>query len=362
MRVAIIGSRGIPARYGGFETLAEQLAVALPSNALQLTVVGEGAVMGNLFPQVKIVQTFFTKRKNPLLYYFESLLRVLSTNEVILILGAGAGPFIWLPRLLGRRIITNVDGLEHLRQKYSLVQRFYVRIAQRCTAWFSNQIIADSEIVADFWREQYRVPSNRMTVIRYGAARVDSELMNNTDKVLRQFAVEKANYYLTIARIVPENNIKMIIDGFIQSGSRRALLIIGNWSDSVYGSDLKKMNAANILLVDAVYDLETTTILRQYCLAYLHGHSVGGTNPTLVEALANGALTVCHDNLFNRETVNNSGFFFSDAAVLAASITTIENSDEVQKVAMKLEAQQLADKNYSWTAIVSSYDSILRAV
>ena len=358
MRVAVIGSRGIPASYGGFETLAEQLAYFLPAADLHLTVIGEHQTLPGNYSKVRVITTFFSKRKFPVLFYLESLLRSIINNDVIILLGVGAGPFLWMARIFHRKTITNVDGLEHLRGKYSVLQKWYVLLAQRITAWFSNWLVADSCIVADYWKQKYSGVDNKISVIGYGARTGNST--SNTVELLREFGVTDNTYYLVIARIVPENNIQMIIDGFLQSKSAFTLLIVGNWNDSEYGKLIRERTATNLRFLDPVYDNEKTSALRLHCLAYLHGHSVGGTNPTLVESLAAAAVTVCHDNPFNRETTGNIGYFFHDATSLAEAVHQLEQSDKELLLSNKKNAVRLAQEKYDWSSIVNAYEKLIQ--
>lgn len=359
MHVAIIGSRGIPARYGGFETLAEQLAILLPRGDMKITVVGEKQASDQNFADVKVITTFFSKQKFPVLFYFESLLRVIPGNQVIVLLGVGAGPFLWLARLFNRKLITNVDGLEHLRDKYSLIRKLYVRIAQQATAWFSQQLIADSRIVADYWKQKYAIDEQRIDVISYGASGV--KVSDDTLAVVKQYDVLDNSYYLVIARIVPENNIHLIIDGFSASRSEFPLLIIGNWNDSAYGRQLKRLASPKLRLIDAVYDTAVTTTLRQHCFAYLHGHTVGGTNPTLVEAMAAAAIPISHDNPFNREATENIGFFFQDECSLSAILDDLEKLSFEEQCKIKNAASTIALRKYNWQSIVNEYRKLILA-
>ena len=150
----------------------------------------------------------------------------------------------------------------------------------------------------------------------------------------------------------------MIIDGFLLSGSARKLVVIGNWNDSEYGRKLRQHSYDNVVVLDPVYDKEKVAAYRAGCLAYLHGHSVGGTNPTLVEALGAGSVTVCHDNLFNRETTDSSGWFFTDAASLAKSIRELEALSSRSLDAAREISLSVARHRYDWSMIGGEYERL----
>lgn len=349
-RLTIIGSRGIPARYGGFETLAEHLARQLHGEKILITVIGEQPEVEG-FGGVYVRKTSFSKRRYPVLYYLESVFRAMWNTDVVLHLGVGGGPFLFLLRWMRIRVVTNVDGMEHQRAKYSALKKTYVRFAQAMTARWSDHLVADAEAVREYWMHRWNIPDNRITVIRYGAPVVKS--------APRIPLLPAESYYLLIARIVPENNIHLILDAFEKSGSVRSLVIIGNWMDSAYGMQLRQCADSRIILLDPVYDTEAVQSYRFHCFTYLHGHSVGGTNPTLVEALGCGCLTVCYDNVFNRETTHQSGWFFQDVESLVSIFRQLDTLDDSTRNRFRETSYALAESWYAWETVATTYETIL---
>lgn len=355
MRIAIIGSRGIPARYGGFETLAEQLSHYLSERGHDVTVIGEQVDGSDGNGRVHRVSTMFSKGSFPVLFYFESVLRTLWGFDVVLMLGVGGGPFLPLLRVFRNRVVTNVDGLEHLRGKFSPLKKWYVRMSQWMVAWFSDMLVADAQAIREDWIRRFGISEGRIKVIRYGARFVSG---SSTD-ALKDFGVSPREYYLGIARIVPENNLEMIIEGFGISGSEKKLLLIGNWDSSSYGQRLSSMNKEQVIYAGPCYDADLLDQLRFNAFGYLHGHSVGGTNPSLVEALASSAVCICHDNPFNRETTSGKALFFNDADGLADRIRQLEAMPESEVSALRLDSFAFATTCYSIDAIGTAYLSCL---
>ncbi len=355
MRIAIIGSRGVPARYGGFETLADRLSLYLVERGHSVTIVGENHVGSHTDSRRNLRCTLFSKRRFPVLFYFESVLRTLIGFEAVIILGVGGGPFQWLFHLTRVRVVTNVDGLEHLRDKYSALQKSYVRWSQYFAKKFSDQLVADAAAVEEYWIKTIRADQHRITVITYGTdiARIAD------DQLLKKFGLEKKNYYLLIARIVPENNIKMIVDSFLTADSLRKLVIVGNWQDSAYGREIRKWDDERLCLFDPVYDEEVVVALRRHSFAYLHGHSVGGTNPTLVEALGCGCITICFDNPFNRATTHGFGYFFHDKKSLKQEIEKVEVLSAAAIAELEMQSWLLAERVYDWRIIGNAYEKLL---
>ncbi|MFM2207449.1 MAG: hypothetical protein RL213_1424 [Bacteroidota bacterium] len=351
MRIAIIGSRGIPARYGGFETLAERLSGYLSGCGHKVTVYGEQDPFDR--DLLRSRKTLFSKRRFPVLFYLESVLRTLRGYDTVLILGVGAGLFVLLYKLTGTRFITHVDGMEQSRDKFSATQRLFVRCSQRATSFFAHDLVADAETVAAWWAQHYGLSRSRIHVIRYGTDIRTDENIPVPEGLVRH------GYYLVIARIVPENNIRMIIEGFLLSGSRRKPVIIGNWNDSQYGLELKRLFGGQVTMMDPVYDRDTVAAYRAWCYAYLHGHSVGGTNPTLVEALGSGSVTLCHDNPYNRETTDGTGRFFRDAVSLAERIREIESLSDRSLEAERTISLTVARNRYDWKDVGNAFEVIL---
>jgi glycosyltransferase involved in cell wall biosynthesis len=360
MRIAIIGSRGIPCTYGGFETFAEKLSVALAERGHKVTVYGQydasrdltlgryrGVVCLNLKapdkkalqkPVLSLKSTFHSVRKRP---------------DIVLFLGVSAAPFSFISRMKGSNTIINLDGLEWKRAKWGLTGRSYLRISEWLSAKTCSAVVADSQALADIYRRLYSVDS---VFIPYGADVPESVPAD----ALKDFGLEKGGYMLQSCRLEPENNVHLVIEGYL--GSKRALplVILGDapWGDA-YKERLRKMSNGNVRFLGSVYGPAYRQIVAHSGL-YIHAHEVGGTNPSLLEAMAVGVAPLYLDVPFNREVVGEVGFpFRKDGASLTAAIDdAMQRLEEVKSRADR--AKQIIRERYSWTSVVDRYEKLFR--
>jgi len=360
MKIAIIGSRGIPARYGGFETFVEHISSILVRANYEVTVYGEkgNAEIIKNNSEVHIKESVFKKSKNPLLFYFDSLRKTVSTYDLVLVCGVGAAPFYPLFKNKNSFLITNVDGLEHLRAKFSIPKKIFVRLAQRFTKKYSDIIIADSESVGIFWKEKLLCPPEKLEVIAYGA----DEAFPFNQAILEKYSLIEGNYYLIVARLVPENHILEIIKGFIASGSEKKLIIVGGLESNSYVRMIREFSGSKILFADAIYEKESLDSLRRGAFAYIHGHSVGGTNPSLLEAMAASCICICHDNIFNREVNTEEQLYFRDAEDLRLRINELEKMPKAEIALLKQTSFKRVSIKYSWDLIGEQYLQLLREI
>lgn len=360
MKIAIIGSRGIPARYGGFETFAEHLAMDLVRHGHEVTVVVSKNHPGleTLDSRIKIIQSAYKKSVHPVWYYWDSLRLTKGKQDIVLVCGVGGALFYPMYRSAKTRLITNVDGLEHLRTKFSRVKKSYVRLAQRLTRQYSQHIIADGTGVRDFWQQSLHVPANKISIIEYGA---DEPLKLKTED-LSKYGLEQGSYYLVVARLVPENHIHEIVEGYLQTSTSRKLIIVGGTDNSNYVRDLLKLQSPNVKFVGGIYDKQVLDSLRGGAFAYLHGHSVGGTNPSLLEAMITGAVCVCHDNMFNREVTANSQLYFTSVPELARQLEALEHLSDEKISGYKHSAIQHVKSYYTWERICSVYRNLFEKI
>ncbi|MBL0105078.1 MAG: DUF1972 domain-containing protein [Bacteroidetes bacterium] len=351
MKVAIIGTRGIPAAYGGFETFAFRLSAGLAEAGIDITVVNEKSHVCTipLAKNIQVVHSNYDKSTNPLQFYRDSLRMTENEHDIVLVCGVG-GAFFYPNKNARAIIITNVDGLEHLRKKYTFLQRRLVYMLQRIANKRSDYLIADSKEVESYWKKRFANSSEKLRSISYGADLISQA----NESLLQKFGIEAENYFLVIARLVPENNIEMIINGFKMSGSRRKLVILGDTNDNPYSRDVAKMASDSIIFAGAIYDEEIVRALRFHAFAYLHGHSVGGTNPSLVEAMAASCACVCFKTVFNSEVTNDKQLSFISSDELSAQLNLLESNETLRK-RMKKDAFELAKNNYSWEGITTSY-------
>ncbi|HLH08231.1 MAG TPA: DUF1972 domain-containing protein [Terriglobales bacterium] len=358
MKLAILGSRGIPARYGGFETFAEELATRLVRRGHSVTVFCE--LSQHNPTSYRGVQLEYVKASpwgalSTIRFDLTSLWRVRKGFDFVYMLGYGASFFCWLPRLYGTQLWINMDGLEWTRTKWNAIARLYLRASEAIATLTPNRIIADASAMKANLESRYsRLPI--CDVIPYGA-----EIPTQFDvECLTEFEVSKGEYYLVVCRLEPENHISEIVEGFAQSGIARSLIVVGDRNTPTsYVRNLLRHESSRIRFVGTVYDKLKLASMRRYCRAYIHGHSVGGTNPSLLEAMACGNVVLAHDNIFNREVLGDSGLFFQSSQELSKQLIALDGgsvSDDVHRVRNADRARTL----YNWERITDAYCELMR--
>jgi glycosyltransferase involved in cell wall biosynthesis len=347
MRIFIIGSSGIPAKYGGFETLVENLVVHR-SVKIEYTV----------FCSTKIYSEKFSSYSGAKLKYinlhangigsivYDLIAMILSLgSDAMLILGVSGSLFLPVVRLLYRgRIITNIDGMEWKRNKWNKFARYFLRISEKTAVKYSDIVICDNQGILDYVKKEYGKES---LLIEYGA---DHVMMSDSRVNCC------SEYAITVCRIEPENNIDIILDAFSRQ-NRISIKIIGNWKNSKYGIQLFKKyeNFSHIILLDPIYDYDKINILRSRACLYIHGHSAGGTNPSLVEAMFMGLPIFAFDCIYNRYTTENQCRYWSGLDELCALITGI-NFMDLKSIARRMKS--IADRRYRWENIVKKYEAL----
>ncbi|GIQ58883.1 DUF1972 domain-containing protein [Flavobacterium collinsii] len=353
MKIAILGTRGIPNNYGGFEQFAECFAVYLVQQKHDVYVYNsqnhvfqETSYMG-----VNIIHQYDPEDKigsaGQFIYDLNCILDSRKRNfDIILQLGYTSSS-IWsflLPKK--STIITNMDGLEWKRSKYSKTTQKFLKFAEKKAVKSSDHLIADSLGIKQYLEEKY---NKEAVYIAYGA----EPFYEPKEDLLSQYNVEKYNYNLLIARFEPENNIEVILDGIAESNDDKVILVIGN-SNNTFGNYLKKKFSKNqnIRFTGGIYNKEHLDNLRYFSNLYFHGHSVGGTNPSLLEAMATKALIVAHNNEFNRAILEKNAFYFLNATEVKKLIETIKRKDHEQIVRDNFNT---IIQEFNWNKINESY-------
>ena len=355
MKIAIIGTRGIPNFYGGFEQFAEYLAKGLVSKKHEITVYNSSShpYKESIWQGVHIVHCNDPEDKwgtvGQFVYDLNCIRHARKQNfEIILQLGYTSSS-IWGWLLPKKSIITtNMDGLEWKRSKYSKPVQMFLQKAEYLGVKFSDYLISDSIGIQDYLQKKYKVNS---TYIPYGA-----HLFIDTDiSILQKYKLEEYQYNMLIARFEPENNLETILDGVAKSAKSQTFLVIGKY-ETTFGQYLvnKFKQNINIRFLGPIYDINILNNLRYYSNIYFHGHSVGGTNPSLLEAMASNGLICAHNNTFNKTILQEDAFYFS-------------NSDEVKEYVEKVEKMKylnFIDNNtqkikslYSWEKIIDDYEN-----
>lgn len=361
MNIAIIGTRGIPNHYGGFEQFAEYLAKGLVERGHDITVYNS-----HLHPYqqaewngVKLVHCQDPEDRwgtvGQFVYDLNCILDTRKKNfDIILQLGYTSST-IWgwlLPR--NRSVVTtNMDGLEWSRSKYAKPVQWFLKQAEYLATVFSDHWIADSLGIQDYLTKKYQIPS---TYIPYGAF----SFTNPKSDVLNAYQVNPYAYNMLVARFEPENNLDTILEGAAAATKKTTFLVVGK-HETKYGAYLKdKFKAAtHIRFIGGVYDIEILNNLRYYSNLYFHGHSVGGTNPSLLEAMASQALICANRNLFNSTILEDDAFYFSNASEVSKYI------DATQKEAFQHYVKnnlQKIDEIYEWNKIIDQYEDHFKKI
>jgi len=331
MKIGILGSRGIPNAYGGFEQFAEYLSVGLHEKGHSVFVYNSSL---HLYKQsqwkgVNIIYCNDWENKlgtaGQLIYDLNCLKDARKRNfDVLLHLGYTSDA-VWHKQWPKTAVnMMNMDGLEWKRAKYGITAKLFLKWSESLVAKKADILIADSTIIQDHLLKKYKKHS---AYIPYGASVFDTP---NAD-ILKKIYLQPFSYFLMIGRIEPENNMEMVIKAWLASQTRYPLCIIGNTSTRMGKYLLKKYGGTNIIFPGAVYDTETINNLRYFSSIYFHGHSVGGTNPSLLEAMACDCRVVAHNNSFNRSVLGEDADYFRKVEDIILVINTAIDENIIQK-------------------------------
>lgn len=352
--VYVVGIVGIPASYGGFETLVENLVLSnSKSESYSYNVFCSSrhyAEHNRFYLDTNLIYLPLNANGVSSIFYdgIALLISVFRGANVVLLLGVSGA--IWLPlvRLFGAsRIICNVDGIEWKRDRWNWIAKMFLRFSEWVAVKCSHVVISDNKAISDYIESTYNLKSE---VIAYGG---DSGCALGSRQGM--YDLPKKPYLLSICRIVPENNIQIILDSF--EGSDYSLVIVGNWSSSNFSKELYSRYASkeNYLLIDREYDLLVLNHIKDGALAYIHGHSAGGTNPSLVEAMSHGLPILAFDCNFNRYTMFEHGYFWNSSDTLKALLCDLE-TNKLKLVGESMK--RLANEHYTWQVITRKYESL----
>jgi glycosyltransferase involved in cell wall biosynthesis len=361
MKLAILGTRGIPARYGGFETFAEQLSTLLAIKGIEVTVFCPCVSHKRSETYLGVtLQYVISPPAGPLteiLWDAKCFWLARRSFDVVYMLGVGAAFAAWIPRLFGSAVWINSDGLEWKRSKWSYPQRMYLAVSEALSVLFASRIIADAQTIEKHLRNRY-VWLKRVSTIAYGA-RMPTEMPDR--KVLDEWSLQPDGYYIVVCRLEPENHVLEILEGFEMAKSTLSLVILGNTeAPNRYVRSLLTHKSSKVRFLGTIYDRERLAALRFYARGYLHGHSVGGTNPSLLEAMACSNLVIAHDNEFNREVLQGSGLYFRESNQLADIIGAIDNG-RVDTLHLRKHATEIIKTRYLWDQVAASYLDLIES-
>ena len=356
MKIAIIGTRGIPNHYGGFEQFAEYLSLGLVNKDHEVWVYNSHLhpYQEKSWKGVNIIHCKDMEDKvgtaGQFFYDLNCILDARKRNfDIILQLGYTSSS-VWGGLLPEKPIIiTNMDGLEWKRSKFSKKVQYFLKKAEKWAINTSDHLVADSVGIQQHLKTNFNVDS---TYIPYGA-----HVFNSPNKeLLKTYKLEEHQYSILIARMEPENNIETILDGYHKSENENPFLVIGK-TENEFGTYLKEKFKENnkIQFLGGIYDIEVLNNLRYYAGFYFHGHSVGGTNPSLLEAMSSGAFIVANDNIFNKSILEKEALYFSNSDDVAIILTeTIEDKRE-HFVANNIQKIKTL---YTWDKIINDYEKL----
>ena len=355
MRFAILGTRGIPAHYGGFETFAEELSTRLAARGHSITVYCREKHPQPTYRGVHLKYLPTIRHK-----YFDTLAHTcLSTFHLaagavydgVLYCNAANAVFTWIPRVLGMPVALNVDGLERNRKKWNSLAKTWYRISERLATWMPNAVITDAHSIATYYREEYGRASE---MIPYGAEVGAVE----TSAVLDRLGLEHRRYFLYVSRMEPENNALLVREAFEQLRTPFKLALIG---DAPYAAEyigrVRATNDPRIMIPGAIYGTGYHE-LGSHCFAYIHATEVGGTHPALIEAMGRGALTLYLDTAENAEVAGDAGLPFQRDTLIQVLDRAL-NMPEAERETYRAKARERVRTRYSWDAVTDAYEKLL---
>lgn len=358
-KLAILGIVGVPANYGGFETLVDNLLDLLPKY-FEVTVFCESRSYPEKLESYKGANLVYLDYKangaQSIIYDSISLIKSFRSQEFILLLGvSGAVMIPFLRPFTKAKIVTHIDGLEWRRDKWGWFAKRFLKFSERLAVMFSHGVIADNKHIQDYIRSEYQKDS---CLIAYGADHVSPV---DPDEYKKKFSFLGSPYVFTVCRIEPENNVEMQLRAFKECEIGMPYVVVGNWNANDYGMKLyhEYSKIKNIILYNPIYEMEELNVLRSNCFFYLHGHSAGGTNPSLVEAMYLGLPVIAYGVNYNRETTFGRALYFDSFEDLKSLLFQIR---ELNRQEIMEDLAKLAKKNYSWKAITKKYVKMFQAL
>ena len=351
--VAVVGIQGVPAQYGGFESLVENLIGEHKSDDIRYTVFCSGKDMKQRLAEYKGAELKYVPLRangvQSIPYDMISFMRIPKNADVVLVLGVSGCLILPLFRLFcKKKLIINIDGLEHRRAKWGKLAKAFLKFSEKMAVKYADVIISDNKGIQDYVREEYGRESE---LIAYGGDHVIRHIPHvEAVETLRRYGLRAGAYAVTVCRIEPENNCHLVLEAFSKSG--KDLAFVGNWSKSAYGQELKEKYSAfpNIHILDPIYDIDILYVLRQNAWAYVHGHSAGGTNPSLVEAMFFGNPILAYDVVYNRETTDGGAMYWSTSDELL-DLLSLDTFDTSRLIVA-------ANGKYTWKRIACQYEKL----
>ncbi|EIC08101.1 protein of unknown function DUF1972 [Microbacterium laevaniformans OR221] len=358
LRIAMIGTRGVPASYGGFETAVEEVGKRLVERGHDITVYTRGSEHREreyLGMRVVHLPALRQKQLETLSHTGLSAMHAVSRKapDAAFVFNAANSPFVPLLRARGIPVALHMDGLEWKRSKWGARGRAYYRWAEQFGVRSADALIADAPGIADYYADQFGVPTE---LIRYGAPIIESAPIDG----ITALGLRPDDYHLVVARFEPENHVLEIVEGYRASGAAAPLVVVGSAPYAAEYTQRIHTAAAGdprIRLLGGVFDQDLLDALYFHARTYVHGHSVGGTNPSLLRAMGAGTAVIAWDVNFNRETLDDLGWFFEDASEVERHFTDLE-LDREQVPTLSAAVQARAKDNFRWDDVATAYENL----
>lgn len=359
-KVVILGIRGVPARHGGFETFSEHLARYLVARGWSVTVYcqeeGSAPICQSEWRGVNRVHVSVknTGSLSTIIFDLKSILHSLRQDGVILTLGYNTAIFSLLHRLKGKRNIINMDGIEWKRKKWGMIAKVWLWLNERSACWIGNHLVADHPSIADHLAT--RVSRDKITMIPYGG----DEILMADEQILIKFGLKKGKFAILIARAEPENSILEVVTAFSCRHRLAKLVVLGEYEPetNAYHRAIIAAASEEVIFLGAIYEAKILSALRLFARFYVHGHQVGGTNPSLVEALGAGNAVLAHDNKFNRWVAKDGAVYFRGIESLVNALDDLFSDDDKVKL-LKLRSIDNFKSNFRWVEIFNQYEMLL---
>jgi len=364
LKISIIGSRGYPYVYSGYETLVKNIGERIVTGGAQVTVYCHSYLFDQKPKQLngiylKYIPTIKSKSLSQPIHSFLAFWHAaFSDADVVLVLNVSNGPFGIITRLFKKPTLINVDGLEWMRPKWKGFGAIYFKWAAKMAVRFMDLIVTDALAMQTIYKSEFNAES---VVITYGA---DSN-KGASEALLNKWQIQSQDYYLIVGRMIPDNNSDIIIEGFINSSSTKKLVIVGDvpYQDA-YATKIKSYQDDRLVFTGYITNGDELASLYKYCFAYMHGHEFGGTNPTLLKAMANGCAIGAIDTVFSREVLQNDQFgtyFKKDIYALSNWFQWAEaNTDKLS--ALRLIVSNGLNEKYDWDLVTDLYLYHLKAL
>jgi glycosyltransferase involved in cell wall biosynthesis len=357
VRFAILGTRGIPARYGGFETFAEELSTRLAKRGHQVTVYCRERHPEPVYRGVRLqyLPTIRHKYFDTLAHTALSTVHVLGSRyDALLYCNAANAIFTWMPRAVGMPVALNVDGLERNRKKWNALAKAWYRVSEWLATWMPNAVVTDADAIAQYYREKYQRDS---VMIPYGA---EVGTVKST-VVLHELGLEPNNYFLYVSRMEPENNGLLVREAFERVSTGLKLALIGDAPYAAeYVAKVRDTRDPRVVIPGAIYG-KGYGELGSHCFAYIQATEVGGTHPALIEAMGRGALTLYLDTPENAEVAGGAGLPFTRENLTEVLQRVLAMSED-ERASWRARAVERVQSRYSWEAVTDSYEKLLEGL